>query len=106
VRSASGNTDAALRGYAVALARAPLARAPLAAATRRTYASKIRGYLTWLASADVDGDPLGEPQARDWAVRDYRNWLVTVAKRAPATRRRVRVSLLWRRGRRRGRPPG
>ena len=39
----------------------------------------------WLATADVDGDPLGEPQARDWAVRDYRTGLVTVAKRAPAT---------------------
>ena len=79
-RSASENTDAALRGYAAALARAPLA-----AATRRTYTSKVRGYLMWLATADVDGDPLGEPQARDWAVRDYRTWLVTVAKRAPAT---------------------
>lgn len=79
-RSASENTDAALRGYTAALARAPLA-----AATRRTYTSKVRGYLMWLATADVDGDPLGEPQARDWAVRDYRTWLVTVAKRAPAT---------------------
>jgi site-specific recombinase XerD len=78
--SASENTDAALRSYASALARAPLA-----AATRRTYASKVRGYLTWLAIADGDGDPLGEPQARDWAVRDYRNYLITVAKCAPAT---------------------
>lgn len=51
-RSASENTDAALRGYTAALARAPLA-----AATRRTYTSKVRGYLMWLATADVDGDP-------------------------------------------------
>jgi site-specific recombinase XerD len=79
LRSASENTDA-LSGYIAALARAPLA-----AETRRTYTSKVRGYLMWLATADFNGDPLGEPQARDWAVRDYRTWLVTVAKRAPAT---------------------
>ena len=79
-RSASENTDGALRDYAGALARAPLA-----ALTRRTYVSKVRGYLMWLATVDLDGDPLGEPNARDWAVRDYRTWLVTVAKRAPAT---------------------
>lgn len=35
-----------------------------------SYASRVRQYLAWLATADVDGDPLGEPAARDWAVRD------------------------------------
>jgi integrase/recombinase XerC len=36
---------------------AMLARAPLSAETARTYTSKVRGYLTWLQTADVDGDP-------------------------------------------------
>lgn len=59
--------------------------APLSAQTRRTYASKARQYLAWLAAAEVDGDPLASPEARDWAVRDYRSHLQTVAKRKPAT---------------------
>jgi integrase/recombinase XerC len=62
-----------------------LATAPLSVETRRTYASKVRQYLAWLAIGDVDGDPLTERRARDWAVRDYRTHLATVAKRAPAT---------------------
>ena len=33
----------------------------------------------------ADGDPLDDAAARDWAVRDYRSYLVTVAKRATAT---------------------
>jgi integrase/recombinase XerC len=64
---------------------AKLARAPLSAETRRTYASKVRGYLAWLAEADVDGDPLAEADARDWAVRDYRTHLAAVLKRGNAT---------------------
>jgi site-specific recombinase XerD len=62
-----------------------LGRAPLAAETRRTYASKVRGYLAWLAAAAVDGDPLTDPAARDRAVRDYRTHLVAVLKRSNAT---------------------
>ncbi|NMM24599.1 MAG: tyrosine-type recombinase/integrase [Phycicoccus sp.] len=62
-----------------------LARAPLSAQTLRTYASKVRGYLAWLEVADVDGDPLTEVDARDWAVRDYRTYLTAVLKRANAT---------------------
>ena len=76
----SENTAAALADYQRALRAAPLA-----AETRRTYYSKVRGYLTWLAAANADGDPLTQPRARDWAVRDYRTHLVTVAKRAPRT---------------------
>ena len=53
--------------------------------TRRAYTSRVRGYLAWLATADVDGDPLSDPAARDGAVRDYRTYLQTVAKRKPAT---------------------
>jgi len=43
----------------------------------------VRGYLTWLAAADADGDPLTQARARGWAVRDYRTHLVTVAKTRP-----------------------
>jgi len=71
---------AVLDAYVVALAVAPLA-----AQTRRTYTSKVRQYLAWLASAKPDGDPLSTPDGRDWAVRDYRTYLQAVRKRRPAT---------------------
>ena len=45
-----------------------LAAAPLAAQTRRTYTSKVRQYLAWLAGADLDEDPLTGAAGRDWAV--------------------------------------
>lgn len=64
---------------------AALAAAPLSAETRRTYASKVRQYLAWLEAADLDGDPLADPAARDRAVPDWRTHLLTVAKQAPAT---------------------
>src|SRR5260370_20430516 len=76
----SENTAEALADYQRALRAAPLA-----AETRRTYYSKVRGYLTSLAAADVDGDPLTQPPPRDRAVRDYPTHLVTAAKRAPRT---------------------
>ena len=62
-----------------------LASAPLSHQTRRTYASKTRQYLAWLAGAETDGDPLGTAEGRDWAVRDYRSHLQAVLKRRPAT---------------------
>jgi site-specific recombinase XerD len=64
---------------------AALAKAPLAPQTRRTYTSKVRQYLAWLAAADTDGDPIGNADGRDWVVRDYRNHLQAVLKRKPAT---------------------
>ena len=57
---------------------AALQAAPLAAQTRRTYASKVRQYLVWLAGAELDGDPLDSADGRDWAVRDYRAHLQAV----------------------------
>jgi site-specific recombinase XerD len=78
--STSENTDGALAAY-----RRELAAAPLSAQTVRTYTSKVRTYLIWLAATDLDGNPLTDPRARDWAVRDYRTHLITVAKRAPTT---------------------
>lgn len=65
--------------------RAQLARAPLSPESRRTYASKVRQFLAWLGSTAVDGDPLTEATARDWAVRDYRSHLQAVTEAAPAT---------------------
>jgi hypothetical protein len=66
--------------YVVALATAPLAEQ-----SRRTYASKVRQFLAWLAGAEVDADPLGTVDGRDWAVRDYRAYLQAALKRRPAT---------------------
>ncbi len=62
-----------------------LRTAPLSDQTRRTYASKVRQFLAWLAGAELDADPLAGPDGRDWAVRDYRAHLQTVLKRSPAT---------------------
>jgi site-specific recombinase XerD len=62
-----------------------LRAAPLSDQTRRTYSSKVRQYLAWLAGADLDADPLTSADGRDWAVRDYRTHLQTVLKRSPAT---------------------
>jgi site-specific recombinase XerD len=62
-----------------------LRSAPLSDQTRRTYASKVRQFLAWLASAGLDSDPLTSADGRDWAVRDYRTHLQAVLKRSPAT---------------------
>lgn len=87
--SASGNGDrpvlpppydAVLDDYAAALERAPLAPS-----SRHKYLSRLRGFLAWLASTAGDGDPLVDPAARDWAVRDYRGHLKTMRRAAPAT---------------------
>jgi site-specific recombinase XerD len=64
---------------------AALRSAPLSDQTRRTYASKVRQFLAWLASAGLDSDPLTSADGRDWAVRDYRAHLQAVLKRSPAT---------------------
>jgi site-specific recombinase XerD len=62
-----------------------LEHSPLTGHTPRTYLGAVRAYLAWLGQAEVDGDPLNDAAAKDWAVRDYRSYLVTVAKRATAT---------------------
>jgi len=65
---------------------AALQRAPLDEHTRRAYAARVRGFLTWLETADpAGGDPLTDTHARDFAARDYRAHLKTVLKRTPAT---------------------
>ncbi|MER6574713.1 hypothetical protein [Nonomuraea sp. NPDC001023] len=70
---------------------AALERAPLSDETRRTYRSRVRMFLSWLAdhAASHSADPLADRQARDWAVRDYRMWLL---RDGPARRSRVYVN--------------
>jgi hypothetical protein len=66
-------------GYVVALKRVPLA-----ANTRRAHAA-VAGFLEWLGGWDVDrADPLADPHARDFAVRDYKAHL-KAARHGPAT---------------------
>jgi hypothetical protein len=71
----SGDLAALLDSYI-----AELADTTLAAETRRTYISRVRQYLAWLATTHrrhrSDADPLSSPKARDFAVRDYRRWLL------------------------------
>src|SRR5438552_10705869 len=64
---------------------AALQRAPVDEDTRRAYTSRVRQYLAWLGSAAVDRNPLADSAGRDWAVRDYRAHLQSVAKRKPST---------------------
>ena len=73
--------------YAVVLDQyaTALGRADVTAQTRRTYLSKVRVYLAWLADSDVDGDPLNDTAAAAWAARDYKAHLHGVLKRAPTT---------------------
>jgi site-specific recombinase XerD len=73
--------------YASALARyeTDVARSGLGEATRAKYVSRVRAFLLWLAEGDVDGDPLTDPAAAVWAIRDYRAYLKTTRKLADST---------------------
>ena len=65
-----GRYAAVYQGYAAALQHAPLD-----GDTRRAYGSRVRGFLAWLAIAELDRhDPLGDPHDRDFAARDYRTY--------------------------------
>jgi integrase/recombinase XerC len=59
---------------------------PLAANTRRVYAVQARQYCAYLATLPLDdGDPLGEPPARDYAIRDYKLHLQTTGRAKPSS---------------------
>ncbi len=59
---------------------------PLAARSREAYAHQVRRYLAWLGDrSPVDGDPLADDDARDWAVRDYKRHLKAVERWKPAS---------------------
>ncbi|WP_214417047.1 tyrosine-type recombinase/integrase [Sphaerisporangium fuscum] len=93
--AASGNTTrpravplplphaAALADYTAALEHAPLADG-----TKTKYASRLRGYLAWLAdqadAGTLDGDPFTDPIAATGAVGDFRRHLKN-GRRAPNT---------------------
>lgn len=64
-----------------------LARQPLSANTRRAYAARVGQFLGYLASVPAEeyGDPLSEPYARDYAVRDFKSHLKTVGKAKPSS---------------------
>ncbi|MGN9847206.1 phage integrase N-terminal SAM-like domain-containing protein [Nonomuraea sp. H19] len=66
--------------------RAALERADLSDDARRAYASRVSGFLHWLAdTGETDGDPLTDAHSRDFAVRDYRAHLKTVKRAKPNT---------------------
>jgi predicted aminopeptidase len=54
-------------------------------AGRRTVI-RSRRYVAWLGDrSPVDGDPLADGDARDWAVRDYKRHLKAVERWKPAS---------------------
>ncbi|MER7130567.1 tyrosine-type recombinase/integrase [Streptosporangium saharense] len=95
----SGNTPPVRHGrrpvpllepYATVLAdyAAALGHSSLAESSRAKYVSRVRGYLAWVGEAAscglLEGDPLADPAAAAWAMRDYRHHLKN-DHRAPAT---------------------
>jgi site-specific recombinase XerD len=63
-----------------------LARQPLADNTRRAYLLQVRQYAAYLATrVSPDGNPLRDPFARDYAVRDYKTYVKTEGKVRPSS---------------------
>jgi integrase/recombinase XerC len=59
---------------------------PLAVRSREAYGHQVRRYLAWLGDrSPVDGDPLADGDARDWAARDYKRHLKAVERWKPAS---------------------
>lgn len=78
---ATSSLDAVCSEYATWLTQQPLA-----SRTRRTYLTQVRQYCAYLKHEPTEyGDPLSNPHARDYAVRDYKAHLQTVKKRKPTT---------------------
>ncbi|HEX6337282.1 MAG TPA: tyrosine-type recombinase/integrase [Jiangellaceae bacterium] len=70
-----------------------LSGARLATQTRRAYLSRVAGYLDWLTTVAVSGDPLADRAARDQSVRAYRSWLIDRQGLRPATVNAVLTAL-------------
>jgi len=59
-------------------------RQPLAENTRRAYLFQVRQYGEYLSARELQNDdPLSDPFARDYAVRDYKTYIKTEAKAKP-----------------------
>jgi integrase/recombinase XerC len=74
------DADAVLAGYA-----RWLKRQPLAARSRDAYLTQVRGFVTWLAGSEHGAQALADPHVRDWAVRDYKRFVKTKKRWAPAS---------------------
>jgi len=63
-----------------------LLRQPLAKNTQEAYRFHVRQYGDYLATRSATGDdPIHDPFARDYAVRDYKRYLKTERKAKPAS---------------------
>jgi site-specific recombinase XerD len=63
-----------------------LQRQPLSAHTHRAYRVRVHQYADYLRSRVPDyGNPLQDPHARDYAIRDYKMFLKTVRRAKPRT---------------------
>ena len=74
------DVDAVLAGY-----DGWLTRQPLAARTRAAYLAQVRDFVTWLAGSEHGARALGDPDVRDWAVRDYKRYVKTFKRWGPAS---------------------
>lgn len=88
-KSTASNRDVATdgpRAEALSAYLAWLESRPLAARSREAYVHQVRRYLAWLGDrSPVDGDPLVDEAARDWAARDYKRHLKKVQRWKPAS---------------------
>lgn len=63
-----------------------LKRQPLSENTRRAYRVRAGQYLEYLAATPAEyGDPLEDPNARDYALRDFKAYLKTVRRARPSS---------------------
>jgi len=74
------SVDAVLAGY-----ESWLKSQPLAARSREAYLAQVREFVTWLAGSEHGGQALVDPHVRDWAVRDYKRYVKTTKRWAPAS---------------------
>jgi site-specific recombinase XerD len=63
-----------------------LGRQPLSPNTRRTYLGRVSQYCAYLkASSNNYGNPLSDPHARDYAIRDFKSHLKKSCKAKPTS---------------------
>jgi site-specific recombinase XerD len=62
-----------------------LKRQPLAERSRDAYLAQVTGFVIWLADSAHGAEALSEPDVRDWAVRDYKRYIKTTKRWAPAS---------------------